>query len=121
MGALITEDYAKECLNELNEAVKINPSMFREDKVKSFYQDLYGTGDQKIYDVFGAYNKVYATEIRFTEDEFNAIKNVVKEYGFEIIEESKTRQSKSCVSKRGKPTTAMCFPLPMAVPSRRTV
>lgn len=91
MGALITENYAKECLdelNELNEAVKINPSMFRKDKVKSFYQDLYGTGDQKIYDVFGAYNKIYATEIRFTEDEFNAVKNVVKEFGFKIINEN---------------------------------
>ena len=62
--------------------------MFREDKVKSFYQDLYSTGDQKIYDVFGAYNKVYATKICFTENELNAIKNVVKEYGLEIIEES---------------------------------
>lgn len=101
MGALITEDYAKECLDELNEAVKINPSMFREDKVKSFYQDLYGTGDQKIYDVFGAYNKVYATEIRFTEDEFNAIKNVVKEYGFEIIEESKKESREEAMKRLG--------------------
>lgn len=99
---MITENYAKECLDELNEAVKINPSMFRKDKVKSFYQDLYGTGgDQKIYDVFGAYNKVYATEIRFTEDEFNAVKNVVKEFGFKIIEESKKESCEEAMKRLG--------------------
>lgn len=43
MGALVSEKAAKENLEELKKAFEINLSMFREDKIKTFYEDLYGT------------------------------------------------------------------------------
>lgn len=38
--------------------------MFREDKIKTFYEDLYGTGDQHIDNVFTAIDYVYVIEVR---------------------------------------------------------
>lgn len=70
MGALVSEKAAKENLEELKKAFEINPSMFREDKIKTFYEDLYGTGDQSIGNVFAAFDHVYATEVRFTDKEY---------------------------------------------------
>lgn len=99
MGALVSEKAAKENLEELKKAFEINPSMFREDKIKTFFEDLYGTGDQHIDNVFAAFDHVYATEVRFTDKEYQGIKDVITKYGFKIIEESK-KETKEEVMKR---------------------
>lgn len=99
MGALISKEQAKEIFEELKKAVKINPGMFRADKVKTFYKDLYGTGDQRIDNVFTAFDHVYTTEVRFTDKEYQGIMDVIKEHGFKVIEESK-KESKEEVMKR---------------------
>ena len=54
MGALVSKEYANELLEELKKAAEINPAMFNQKKIKTFYEDLYGTGDQGIGQVFAA-------------------------------------------------------------------
>lgn len=101
MGALVSEKAAKENLEELKKAFEINPSMFREDKIKTFYEDLYGTGDQHIDNVFAAFDHVYATEIRFTDKEYQGILDVIKEHGFKVIEESKKEAKEEAMKRLG--------------------
>jgi aconitase A len=79
MGALVSKEYANELLEELKKAAEINPAMFNQEKIKTFYEDLYGTGDQGIGQVFAALDHVYEEEIRFTDEEINEIKKVAPE------------------------------------------
>jgi len=51
--------------------------MFNQEKIKTFYEDLYGTGDQGIGQVFAALDHVYEEEIRFTDEEINEIKSLL--------------------------------------------
>ena len=101
MGAFVSEKAAKEYLEELKKAFEINPSMFREDKIKTFYENLYGTGDQHIGNVFAAFDQVYATEVRFTDKEYQGIKDVITKHGFKIIEESKKESKEEAIKRLG--------------------
>lgn len=101
MGALVSKEYANELLEELKKAAEINPAMFNQEKIKTFYEDLYGTGDQGIRDVFAALDHVYEEEIRFTDEEINEIKNVVRKHGFEILEECKKEPKEEAKARLG--------------------
>lgn len=59
MGALVSKEYANELLEELKKAAEINPAMFNQEKIKTFYEDLYGTGDQGIRQVFAALDPMF--------------------------------------------------------------
>ena len=101
MGALVTKEYANELLEELKKAAEINPAMFNQEKIKTFYEDLYGTGDQGIRDVFAALDHVYEEEIRFTDEEYAAIRQLVEKHGFEILEEYKKEPKEEAKARLG--------------------
>mgnify|MGYP007022129783 FL=1 len=101
MGALVSKEYANELLEELKKAAEINPAMFNQEKIKTFYEDLYGTGDQGIGQVFAALDHVYEEEIRFTDEEINEIKQVVGKHGFEILEEYKKEPKEEAKARLG--------------------
>ena len=101
MGALVSKEYANELLEELKKAAEINPDMFNQEKIKTLYEDLYGTGDQGIGQVFAALDHVYEEEIRFTDEEINEIKKVVGKHGFEILEEYKKEPKEEAKARLG--------------------
>ena len=101
MGALVSKEYANELLEELKKAAEINPAMFNQEKIKTFYEDLYGTGDLGIGQVFAALDHVYEEEIRFTDEEINEIKQVVGKHGFEILEEYKKEPKEEAKARLG--------------------
>jgi hypothetical protein len=85
-NSFINEDYAKELQSELEEAIKINPDMFNLDKVAEYTKELQKF-EGNFFETLKKLDQIYKEEVRFTEDERNAIKQVVTDAGHTIKEE----------------------------------
>lgn len=84
----ITGDYAEELQADLEEAVKINPDMFNLDKVAEFSKQLQNF-EGNFVETLTKLDQIYKEEVRFTEDEYNTIKQIITEAGHTIKEENK--------------------------------
>lgn len=72
-NSYIKEDYAKQLQSELEEAIKINPDMFNLDKVAEYSKELQEF-DGNFFETLKKFDQIYKEEVRFTEEERNAIK-----------------------------------------------
>lgn len=84
----ISDEYAKELQSDLEEAIKINPDMFNLDKVAEFSKQLQDF-EGNFFETLHKFDQIYKEEVRFTEDEYNTIKQIVTEAGHTIKEENK--------------------------------
>ena len=87
-NSYIKEDYAKQLQSELEEAIKINPDMFNLDKVAEYSKELQEF-DGNFFETLKKFDQIYKEEVRFTEKERNAIKQVIIDAGHTIKEEVK--------------------------------
>lgn len=85
-NSYIKEDYAKQLQSELEEAIKINPDMFNLDKVAEYSKELQEF-DGNFSETLRKFDQIYKEEVRFTEEERNAIKQVITDAGHTIKEE----------------------------------
>lgn len=85
-NSYIKEDYAKQLQSELEEAIKINPVMFNLDKVAEYSKELQEF-DGNFSETLRKFDQIYKEEVRFTEEERNAIKQVITDAGHTIKEE----------------------------------
>lgn len=85
-NSYIKEDYAKQLQSELEEAIKINPDMFNLDKVAEYSKELQEF-DGNFFETLKKFDQIYKEEVRFTEEERNAIKQVITDAGHTIKEE----------------------------------
>lgn len=86
VNSYIKEDYAKQLQSELEEAIKINPDMFNLDKVAEYSKELQEF-DGNFFETLRKFDQIYKEEVRFTEEERNAIKQVITDAGHTIKEE----------------------------------
>lgn len=85
-NSYIKEDYAKQLQSDLEEAIKINPDMFNLDKVAEYSKELQAF-EGNFFETLKKFDQIYKEEVRFTEEERNAIKQVITDAGYTIKEE----------------------------------
>jgi len=85
-NSYIKEDDAKQLQSELEEAIKINPDMFNLDKVAEYSKELQKF-DGNFFETLKKLDQIYKVEVRFTEEERNAIKQVITDAGHTIKNE----------------------------------